>query len=78
MPYCNTVMAVKLHHSYGTIILGKDWSIYYDLGCALKFDYILKGDFAVTVELKGGVNNKVIHKQVLRSKTGFQTYVLRL
>lgn len=39
---------------------------------------MLEGDFAVTVELKCGVNNKVMHKQVLRSKTGFQTYVLRL
>lgn len=59
-------------------LLGNDWTTYYDLGCALKFDYMIEGDIAVTMELKYGADNVIKHEQKLRPKSNFQTYVLKL
>ena len=59
-------------------LLGNDWTTYYDLGCALKFDYIVDDDIAVTMELKYGVDNVIKLEQKLRPKSNFETYVLKL
>lgn len=59
-------------------LLGNDWTTYYDLGCALKFDYIVDDDIAVTMELKYGVDKTIKHEQKLRPTSNFQTYVLKL
>lgn len=59
-------------------LLGNDWTTYCDLGCALKFDYMVDGDIAVTMELKYGVDNVIKLEQKLRPKGNFQTYVLKL
>lgn len=59
-------------------LLGNDWSTYYDLGCALKFDYKIKGDIAVTLELKYGTSNTIKYEQILYPKSKFQTFTLEL
>lgn len=59
-------------------LLGNDWTIYYDLGCALKFDYMVDGDIAVTMELKYGVDKIIKHDNKLRPTSDFQTYALKL
>lgn len=59
-------------------LLGNDWTTYCDLGCALKFDYMVDGDIAVTMELKYGTDNAIKHEQKLRPKSDFQTYALKL
>lgn len=59
-------------------LLGNDWTTYFDLGCALKFDYKIDDDIAVTMELKYGVDNIINHKQILRPSTDFKTFTLKL
>lgn len=59
-------------------LLKNDWSIYYDLGCALKFDYKILGDIAVTLELKYGKNDTVKYERILHPTTNFKTFKLNL
>lgn len=59
-------------------LLGNDWTTYYDLGCALKFDYMVEGDIAVTMELKYGSDKEIKYEQKLSPKGFFRTYVLKL
>lgn len=59
-------------------LLENDWSTYYDLGCALKFDYKIIGDLAVTIELKYGTTNTIKYEQILHPKNKFQTFTLEL
>ena len=59
-------------------LLGNDWTTYYDLGCALKFDYMVVDDIAVTMELKYGSTKVIKYEQKLCSKGTFQPYVLNL
>ena len=59
-------------------LLGNDWTTYYDLGCALKFDYLVQDDIVVTMELKYGVDKIIKNEEKLRPKSDFQTYVLKL
>ena len=59
-------------------LLGNDWTVYYDLGCALKFDYMVHDDIAVTMELKYGVDKILVHEQKLRPTDDFQAYALNL
>ena len=40
-------------------LLGNNWTTYSDLGCALKFDYLVDADIAVTMELKYGVSQLI-------------------
>lgn len=59
-------------------LLENNWSIYYDLGCALKFDYKIEGDIAVTLELKYGTGDIIKYEQILRPTNEFETYMLSL
>ncbi len=59
-------------------LLGNDWSIYYDLGCALKFDYKIEGDIAVTLELKYGTGDIIKYEQVLHPTNDFETFSLNI
>lgn len=59
-------------------LLGNDWTMYSDLGCALKFDYLVDEDISVTMELKYGVKDVIKLEQKLRPKSDFQTCILRL
>lgn len=59
-------------------LLGNDWSIYYDLGCALKFDYKIEDDIAVTLELKYGTGDIIKYDQRLHSTNEFKTFMLSL
>lgn len=59
-------------------LLGNDWTTYYDLGCALKFDYMIEGDIAVTMELKYDSDKEIKYEQKLCPKGTFHTYVLKL
>lgn len=59
-------------------LLGNDWSIYYDLGCALKFDYKIDGDIAVTLEFKYGTGDIIKYEQVLHPTIDFETFSLNL
>lgn len=59
-------------------LLGNDWTTYYDLGCALKFDYLVEDSIAVTMELKYGVDRIVKYEQKLCPASGFRTCSLKL
>ncbi|MBE6943709.1 MAG: hypothetical protein E7453_05545 [Ruminococcaceae bacterium] len=59
-------------------LLGNDWTTYYDLGCALKFDYMVDDNITVTMELKYGVDQIIKYEQRLRPTSNFRTCVLKL
>ena len=59
-------------------LLGNDWRVYRDLGCALKFDYWVQGDMTVTMELKYGTDRVQKYECALRPKGDFQSYGLDL
>lgn len=59
-------------------LLDNDWSTYHDLGCTFKFDYMVKGDIAVTMELKCGPQNAVRKVEKLYPSDVFKTFSLKL
>ena len=59
-------------------LLDNDWSIYRDLGCSFKFNYWVKGDITVTMELKCGPQNAVKREARLRPCGTFENYELSL
>ncbi|MBR6005273.1 MAG: hypothetical protein IK063_03490, partial [Clostridia bacterium] len=51
---------------------------FYDLNCALKFDYKITGDMAVTLEFKCGNDNGIKKTCKLLSSDEFETYSFSL
>lgn len=64
--------------AYTNDLLENDWTAYYDLGCALRFDYKVTGDMVVTMELKCGADNAVKRVKRLTPYDTFETYILNL
>lgn len=55
-----------------------DWTKFYDLNCALKFDYKITGNMAVTLEFKCGNDNGIKKTCKLLSSDEFEAYSFSL
>ena len=83
----NAAVSMTTHQSYepGCFVMAcindlpdTDWRKYADIGYALTFDYYVKGNMTVTMELKYGEGNTKVFRDKLRPSAKDQHYCLDL
>ena len=83
----NAAVSMTTHQSYepGSFVMAcindlpdTDWRKYADIGYALTFDYYVKGNMTVTMELKYGEGNTKVFRDKLRPSAKDQHYCLDL
>jgi hypothetical protein len=83
----NAAVNMTTHQSYepGSFVMAcindlpdTDWRKYADIGYALTFDYYVKGNMTVTMELKYGEGNMKVFRDKLRPSAKDQHYCLDL
>lgn len=83
----NAAVSMTTHQSYepGNFVMAcindlpdTDWRKYADIGYALTFDYYVKGNMTVTMELKYGEGNTKVFRDKLRPSAKDQHYCLDL
>jgi len=83
----NAAVSMTTHQSYdsGSFVMAcindlpdTDWRKYADIGYALTFDYFVKGNMTVTMELKYGEGNTKVFRDKLRPSAKDQYYCLDL
>lgn len=83
----NAAVSMTAHQSYepGSFVMAcindlpdTDWRKYADIGYALTFDYYVKGNMTVTMELKYGEGNTKVFRDKLRPSAKDQHYCLDL
>lgn len=83
----NAAVSMSTHQSYepGSFVMAcindlpdTDWRKYADIGYALTFDYYVKGNMTVTMELKYGEGNTKVFRDKLRPSSKDQHYCLDL
>lgn len=83
----NAAVNMTTHQSYepGSFVMAcindlpdTDWRKYADIGYALTFDYYVKGNMTVTMELKYGEGNTKVFRDKLRPSAKDQHYCLDL
>lgn len=83
----NAAVSMTTHQSYepGSFVMAcindlpdTDWRKYADIGYALTFDYYVKGNMTVTMELKYGEGNTKVFRDKLRPSVKDQHYCLDL